>query len=253
MANLATKRPWLTARPVAHRGLHDAANGIIENTPGAALAAIAANYAIECDVQITADNEAMVFHDDELDRLTFETGAVAPRNAAELKRLPLRHTREPMPTLSEYCDLIGGRVVLFIELKSRFDGDLRIARRAVDVLRGYKGPFALMSFDPALVTEVRRLAPEMTRGFISESHYASPGWNQFVSSAGKQRLAWMLDAPRMRPQFLAHKIDDLPAGIPSALRALFGIPILTWTVRTDAQRQSAARNADQMIFEGFRA
>jgi glycerophosphoryl diester phosphodiesterase len=253
MPGRATKYSWLTARPVAHRGLHDAANGVIENTPAAALAAIAGNYAIECDVQITADNEAMVFHDDELDHLTFEAGPVAQRSAAELKRLPLRHTSEFMPTLREYCDLIGGRAVLFVELKSRFDGDLRIARRAVDVLRSYQGPFALMSFDPALVIEVRRLAPDMTRGFVSESHYASPGWNQFVSSAGKQRLAWMLDAPRMRPQFIAHKIDDLPAGIPSTLRALFGIPILTWTVRSPADRARAARYADQMIFEGFRA
>ena len=61
---------WLTARPVAHRGLHDRARGIIENMPGAALAAIEGNFSIECDIQLTADGEAMVHHDDELGRLT---------------------------------------------------------------------------------------------------------------------------------------------------------------------------------------
>lgn len=245
--------PWLTARPIAHRGLHDAKNGVIENTPGAALAAIAGNYAIECDVQITADGEAVVFHDDNLDRLTVETGALAARNAADLKRAAFNGTSERMVTLGEYCDLIAERAVLVIELKSRFDGDLRIAQRAVAVMRGYRGPFALMSFDPELVIEARRLAPEMTRGITSESRYNHPDWNELLSPIQKRRLAWMLDAPRTCPHFIAHYVNDLPAFIPSAARALFGLPVLTWTVRTDAQQANAARNADQMIFEGFRA
>ena len=46
---------WLIARPIAHRGLHDEARGIIENTPSAIAAAVAADYAIEIDLQVTAD------------------------------------------------------------------------------------------------------------------------------------------------------------------------------------------------------
>lgn len=245
--------PWLTARPIAHRGLHDAASGIVENTPGAARAAIEGNYGIECDVQITADGEAMVFHDDELDRLTTGSGALAQCNAADLQRVPFKATADRMVTLGEYCDLVAERSVLLIELKSRFDGDLRIAQRAVDVLRGYKGPFALMSFDPALVVEVRRLAPQMTRGITSESHYKHPDWKKLLTPATVRRLSWMIDTPRACPQFIAHYVNDLPALLPSAMRTLFGTPILTWTVRTDAQRINAQRNADQMIFEGFRA
>lgn len=76
--------PWLTARPIAHRGLHDEKIGVIENTPSAALAAVEVNYGIECDVQITADNEAMVFHDDTLDRLTASGGPLATRNADQM-------------------------------------------------------------------------------------------------------------------------------------------------------------------------
>jgi glycerophosphoryl diester phosphodiesterase len=249
MANL----PWLTARPIAHRGLHDAPNGVIENTPSAARAAIEGNYGIECDVQITRDGEAMIFHDDQLDRLTEATGALAQHNVVDLKRVPFRRTADRMVTLGEYCDLIAERSLLLIELKSRFDGDLRIARRAVEVMRGYKGRFALMSFDPALVVEVRRLAPEMTRGITSESRYTHPEWKKLLSTAMMRRLSWMVDAPRACPQFIAHNVNDLPALLPSTLRALFGTPVLTWTVRTDAQRMNAQRNADQMIFEGFRA
>ena len=247
-----THLPWLTARPIAHRGLHDEANGVVENTPSAALAAIAAGYGIECDLQITADDEAMVFHDDELERLTTGSGPLAMRTAEDLQRISFKGTSDRMMTLGEYCDLIAGRTVLVAELKSRFDGDLRVAQRAVDVLRNYKGPFALMSFDPALVIEVRRLAPEMTRGITSESRYNHPYW-KFLTAAQKRRLAWMTHAPSSCPQFIAHYINDLPARIPQIARARFGVPILTWTVRTDAQRARATRIADQMIFEGFRA
>lgn len=243
---------WLTARPIAHRGLHDERNGIVENTPSAALAAIAGNYGIECDLQITADNEAMVFHDDTLDRLTAGSGPVALHTAADLKRIPLKRTADRMMTIGEYCDLIAGRTLLLIELKSRFDGDLRIASRAVDVLRNYKGPFALMSFDPALIAQVRRLAPEMTRGMVSQSRYDDPYWD-FLSSAQKRSMTFLTYAASSRPQFFAHDITQLPSFATSFARALFGVPILTWTVGNDAQRTRAARVADQVIFEGFRA
>ena len=100
---------WLTARPIAHRGLHDAAHGIIENTAGAVRAAIAANYGIEIDVQISRDGEAMVHHDDVLGRLTEGEGRLDSFTAAELKLVSFRGTNEHMMTLGDLCDLVGGR------------------------------------------------------------------------------------------------------------------------------------------------
>src|SRR3954469_11712495 len=133
---------WLIARPVAHRGLHDAAHGIIENTPSAFSAAIAANYAIECDVQITADGEAMVTHDDALGRLTQGSGRLDTMTAADLKHVRFKGTAVRMMTLGELCELVAGRVTLVVELKSQFNGDRRIAARAAQVLRTYRGPVA---------------------------------------------------------------------------------------------------------------
>src|SRR5712691_7403493 len=89
---------WLIARPVAHRGLHDANAGIIENTPSAFAAAIAANYAIECDLQLSADGEAMVHHDDTLGRLTEGSGRLDAMTAADLKRVPFRASADRMMT-----------------------------------------------------------------------------------------------------------------------------------------------------------
>jgi glycerophosphoryl diester phosphodiesterase len=243
---------WLISRPIAHRGLHNAAAGTVENTASAAAAAIAGNYAIETDVQISADGEAMVFHDDDLERLTDGHGPVASKTAAELKLIPFKRTADRMMTLAEYCDLIAGRVTLVVEMKSRFDGDLRLADRVIAVLKSYAGPVAVMSFDPAPVAHVRLAGPALTRGIVAERRYDHPEWRSLTART-KRNLAYMLHATQSCPQFIAYNINDLPAPVPRLAGALFGIPVLTWTVRTDAQRARATRNADQMIFEGFRA
>ena len=120
---------WLTARPVAHRGLHDAARGIIENMPGAVTAAIAGNFAIEVDLQLTADGEAMVHHDDALGRLTEGSGPLLGKTAAELRAVNFRDTSERMMSLGDLCALVDGRVPLVIEVKSHFDGDRKLVAR----------------------------------------------------------------------------------------------------------------------------
>lgn len=240
---------WLIARPIAHRGLHDAARGIIENTAGAIDAAIAGRYGIEVDLQISSDGEAMVHHDDALGRLTDGDGRLAEMSAAELKRVPFRASAERMLTLPELLERVGGRVALVLELKSRFDGDDRLVARVAKTLAAYAGPVAAMSFDPVMIAALRRIAPHLRRGIVAERRFAelpprSAAWR-------RPALAHLLHAPMTRPDFVAYRVDDLPAPATRVAR-LLGLPILTWTVRTAAQRQQAASAADQMIFEGFR-
>lgn len=242
---------WLTARPVAHRGLHDAPGGVIENSLSAFKAAIAANYAIECDLQISADGEAMVHHDDALGRLTQGGGALASQTAAALKTVPFHDTADRMFTLGELCDLVAGRVTLVLEMKSRFDGDVRLPRRVADLLAGYAGPVAAMSFDPAQIEALAQSAPGLPRGIVAERHYDHAEWKR-LPAAQKISLAFLLHGFRTRPHFLAYRVRDLPAAAPLVARHLFGIPLLAWTVRTDADRMRARRWANQMIFEGFR-
>ncbi|QFR32180.1 glycerophosphodiester phosphodiesterase family protein [Ancylobacter sp. TS-1] len=241
---------WLTACPVAHRALHDAARGVIENTPSAVDAALARGYAIEVDIQLSADGEALVFHDDTLERLTTATGPAAALTAAALKALDLRDTGDRMMTLGELLARVGGRVPLVIELKSRFDGDTAVAARAAEILAGYDGPAALMSFDPDLVAAVRRLAPHIPRGITMEHRYDDPEWD-FLSPATKFAWGNLLHFPRTRPDFVAHYVRELPSTAVSLARHAVALPLLTWTVRTPEDRAVAARHADQMIFEGF--
>jgi glycerophosphoryl diester phosphodiesterase len=242
---------WLTARPIAHRGLHDPAQGIIENTASAAAAAIAGRYGIEADLQISADGEAMVYHDDTLGRLTDGAGAVCDMSAAALKRVPFRATADRMMTLGDLLDLVAGRATLVIELKSRFDGDLRLATRTAALLARYHGPIGVMSFDPALIAELRRIAPRIVRGIAAGRRYPLLAWD-LLSPAQRFELTFLLHGWNSRPGFLAYRVNDLAAVVPRAARLMFGLPLLTWTVRTVQERAMAARFADQMVFEGFR-
>jgi glycerophosphoryl diester phosphodiesterase len=241
---------WLTARPVAHRGLHDRARGIIENMPGAVTAAISGNFAIEVDIQLSADGEAMVHHDDALGRLTDGAGALLKLTAAELKAVPFKDTPERMMTLGDLCALTSGRVPLVIEVKSHFDGDRKLVKRMADVLASYRGPAVGMSFDPDQVMALRELAPQLPRGIVAERHYTAEDWPE-ASPAQRRDMTHLRHFFRTRPHFVSYSVNDLPAVAPWITRHIFGLPLLTWTVRTQEQRERTARYADQMTFEGF--
>ncbi|MFI5011831.1 MAG: glycerophosphodiester phosphodiesterase family protein [Hyphomicrobiales bacterium] len=248
---MSTALQWLVARPIAHRGLHDKAGGVIENTASAARAAIAARFAIECDVQLSADGEAMVFHDFTLERLTQGEGRVDAASAEALSALPMRGTQDRIMTLGDWLSLVAGRVPVVIEIKSSFAGDMRLTRRTVEVVEGYGGPFALKSFDPRVVTVLRDIAPEMPRGIIAMNSY---GYSDYLglSALEKHALANLLHFPQTKPDFLSWWIGDLPTAAPFLCRTQLGLPLMSWTVRTEQERELAAAHADQMVFEGFR-
>lgn len=242
---------WLVARPIAHRGLHDLAAGVIENSFAAADAAIAGRFGIECDVQLSADGEAMVFHDFVLDRLTGEVGAVSARTAQALAVIPFKDGSGTIPTLTAFLDRIAGRVPLVIEIKSRFDGDLALTRRAAEIVLQHPGqPIVFKSFDPVIVTALREIAPPIPRGIVAMLAY-DYGDYAHLDAGQKHALANLLHFSESRPDFLSWKVGDLPSAAPYLCRKALGMPVMSWTVRTPEDREKARAHADQMVFEGF--
>ena len=230
---------WLAGQDYAHRGLHDAT--IPENSPQAFAAAIARGMGIECDVQRTADGEAVVFHDWDLDRLTDASGPVAERTAADLATIPLAGNGQPIPRLSSVLEQIAGRVPLLIEVKSKRDLPVEALCAAVHRdLKGYAGHCAVMSFDPRVAFWFARHSPHRVRGLV----VTEEGAKGLVGHI-RRWLAFRL----ARPDFLAYDIRDLPSAFPTRRRAR-GVPVLTWTVRSPDLRARAAIYADAPIAEG---
>jgi glycerophosphoryl diester phosphodiesterase len=237
---------WLK-RPIAHRGLHQA--GGVENSASAVAAAIAAGYAIEVDLQCARDGLSVVFHDKALDRLTAETGAVASRDAPDLCAIPLRGSADRILSLDGLLGLVGGRVPLIIEIKSTWGGDPRYEANIAERLKSYSGRVAVMSFDPYSVEAFRTLAPSLPRGLVSERFADRHDWSQ-LSASRRFAMRHLLTAAIARPHFIAYDIKALPALAPAIARRLFRLPLLTWTVRDEADKAKARRYADAMIFEG---
>ena len=223
----------LFAKPFAHRGLHGA--GVVENSRAAFRAAIGAGHGIELDVQATADGEAIVFHDYELSRLTTGEGRLAAMSAATLNSIPLRGESDGLPTLKEILELIDGRAPLLIEVKSPGRRVAALSGAVRRALVGYEGPVAVMSFNPSVPRWFAEHSPDVLRGLV-------------VTEEGRPergRLKRRLSLLWSKADFLAYDIRDLP----SAFATASSLPVATWTVRSEAQRATAAAYADQIIYE----
>jgi glycerophosphoryl diester phosphodiesterase len=242
--------PWLIARPIAHRGLHSRLKGIVENTPAAARAAVARGYAIECDVQATRDGEAFVFHDETLERLTKAEGRLDRLDAREVARIGYKESDETIVSLGAFLAAVAGRVPVVVEIKSRFDGDLRLAERTLGVVTTYGGPIALKSFDTEPLAYLRSEGAACPLGVVAEASYAGPYW-AFVSSERRDALGDWRDYPKVQPDFLSWNATDLPHAVPMLCREGIGMPVMTWTVRSAAARARVAPWVDQIVFEGF--
>ncbi|MBC7479805.1 MAG: phosphodiesterase [Pseudorhodobacter sp.] len=242
------------SRPIAHRGYHDRAAGCFENSLSAAAAAIAAGYGIEMDLQLSADGVPMVFHDDDLDRLTEQGGPVSARNAADLQGMRLAGGADMIPTLAQVLALVAGRVPLLIEIKAQTltlsptDGRLEAATAAV--LAGYHGPVALMSFNPDCIAHMARLAPHLPRGLTTDQ-FDPADWAP-VPPETCDRLRSIPDYDATDSSFLSHGASDLASPRVAQIKAA-GAAILCWTIRS-AQAEAAARKiAANITFEGYAA
>ena len=238
---------WLVARPIAHRGFHNKIN-VIENTESAFAAAIKHDYAIECDVQLTADGEVIVFHDDDLDRLTEAKGPVKVRTTNELKGVKLKSTGDRMQTLAELLEQVDGRATLVIELKSLWDGNEALAERALQVLENYSGAHCLMSFDPDLVACLRELSPQTARGIVAD-RTTDPYYNALPLEK-RYSMRTFAHLAQTQPHFVSYNWRDLPFEPVSEIRAA-GHPVITWTVRSKEEASQALRYCDQVTFEGY--
>lgn len=241
---------WLL-RPISHRGLHDAAQGVIENTPTAFQAALDAGYAIELDLQEAGDGVPMVFHDATLDRLTDATGPLKMQTSQNLKRVNFMATSDRMQTLDELLEQVAGQAPLAIEIKSDWGPRGPFERRIARSLDDYRGRVAVMSFDPDSIAALRDAAPGIARGLVAERFRARRHWAH-LSNARRAAMRHLLTAFMIAPHFIAYDVRGLPSLAPFLARHLFRRPLLAWTVRSETERRLAERWADAIIFENLR-
>lgn len=244
-------------RPIAHRGLHDAARGRIENTAPAFAAAIEKGYGIECDLRPAADGLPIVFHDEHLERLVDGEGPVAGLTPSDLARLRYKGQPTRIMTFAGLLEEVDGRVPLLVEVKSEWDPpDMAFLGQIAALASAYKGPVALMSFDPAVMTALKALAPGVPRGIVSglyKDEHGETWWRERIDEARASDLARLLESGPVEPSFYAYHVKALPTPVTEMVRRVLGLPLFTWTVRSEEDRKAAALWADAPIFEGYLA
>ena len=237
---MASLPAWVTDCPIAHRGLHGAS--CPENSLAAFAASAEAGLPLELDVHASVDAEAVVFHDTSLARITGVPGDVRTWPWHRLRRLALAGTQECIPSLVEVLRMVEGRVPVVVEIKN--EGPVGVVERAVArVLDHYEGAFAVQSFNPLSMAWFRRERPAWLRGLLA-GDMDETGYGR-VKRVILQRL---LLAPHVRPSYIGYDLRALPEPSVSLLRRL-GVPVLAWTVRTEAEQARALELADNYIFE----
>ncbi len=239
---------WLVHRPIAHRGLHNEKQGLVENCESSFAAAINHEFSIETDIQLTQDGEAVVFHDDDVARVLDGQGKVKDLTLRQLKAMRYKQGKDRIQTLSELLEQVDGQSTVVIEIKSLWDDDTTLTDRAVKVLSQYHGPFALMSFDPDLIARVAATADQMVRGITADrviDAYYNP-----LPVAKRVAMREMWHTPESRPHFVSFDFHQLPFAPITEIKAA-GHPILSWTIENEADAAQARRYADQITFENF--
>jgi glycerophosphoryl diester phosphodiesterase len=233
--------------PVAHRGLWSR-DGAPENSLAAFQAACQAGYGIELDVQLSADGEAMVFHDDDLKRMTGAEGRLRDRTAADLSELRLAGTHERIPTLAQTLAIVGHRAMVHVELKTPYGEVGPLEQRAHDILIDHSGPVCVIGFNPYSHAWFADRFPGVLRGLDSYDYARAP----HLGDEQREAFARLEHVSIARPHFLALSVDMLPNERAAELRAQ-GMPVVAWTVRDPARWDQIKDHCDNLIFEGFQA
>ena len=238
-------------RPIAHRGFHDARKGRIENTMPAFEAAIAHGYGIECDLRAASGGLPVVFHDETINRLIAGKGPVAALGLQDLKRLTYKNSDTRISTFAELLDAVDGKVPLLVEVKSEWDlPDGAFLSKIAELAANYRGPIALMSFDPDVMAALKDLCPNVPRGIVSGTFAGAGWWNRKISKTRGASLRDLLESGPIAPDFYAYQVSALPTPVTRFTREVLGLPLFTWTVRTTADRAAASKWSDAPIFEG---
>ncbi len=236
----------LFAPPFAHRGLWRP-DGPPENSLAAFDAACIAGYGIELDVFLSADGEAVVFHDDDLERMTGAPGKVWDRTAAELGALALKGGPERIPTLKHTLDVVAGRAMLLVEIKAGPGLGGPLETRVAELLDDYWGAAAVISFAAGPLAWFARHRPDRLRGLDAMTLAADD-----LAASPQAESAFENACALAEPHFLALQLDTAAGPLAARFRAN-GRPVVAWTVRSAADAAKVAPCSDNFIFEGFTA
>ena len=239
----AQNRDLILSRPIAHRGLYG--GGVPENSMAAYEAAMRAGCAIEVDVQLTRDGVPVLFHDAHLQRMTGVKKRLTHMRHRDVQKLRLAGTVHGIPTFAEFLRHGGGEVPILVEIK-RNRGSKGIERAVCDLLGGYSGSYAVQSFNPLAVRQVKKIDPSIFCGLLSSKFEDLKLMFLKKQAVRNARLFFIA-----KPDFISFEIGSFPNRRIAGFREELGLPVLGWTVKTKEDIERALQYCDNIIFENI--
>jgi glycerophosphoryl diester phosphodiesterase len=235
-------REELLKTPIAHRGYFNAEHP--ENSLGAFARAVEHGFAVELDIQMTKDDVIVVFHDNDLKRVCGVDKKVKELTYAEIKELRLLDSNEGVPTFQEVLDVLDSKVLVVVEFKSVSGKNEILVDKAIEMLNAYPGKFVVQSFDPTIVRQLMKKAPEFRRGLLvgdmKETEY--PAALRYV-------LSHMMVNSMCKPEFIDTDLNWCPRLMEKWHKQ--GKLLICYTARTLEQYEFAINKYDNVIFEQF--
>ena len=226
---------------IAHRGLHS--DIIPENSLSSFSEAIKYNYAIENDIHITKDDQVVVFHDDTLLRMCGVDKKIEECTLNELNKLTLKNTSEKIPTLKECLDLVNGQVPLLIEFKCLDKNTCeKLCVKANEILKEYKGEYAIQSFYPFVLNWYKKYRPDVLRGQLASA------FNK--ENISKKLLGAMMFNFIARPQFISYEHFH-KNNIFLKICLFLGAYPVAWTYKEQKHIDETKDTFNNYIFEKF--
>ena len=234
----------------AHRGLHDPALGIPENSMAAFRRAVEHGFGAELDVHLMVDGGLAVVHDSSLKRVCGADVCIEDLTAADLARYPLMGTQETIPLLSQVLELFQGKTPLVIELKVERGNAAALTDGVMAALEGWTGAYCLESFHPAALLRLKEKYPQVLRGQLSQN-FLKPEEANGLSLPVRFALTNLLTTAFTRPDFIAYGWKDRGNASLRLMKALYGVHEVSWTVRDRETMDALDRAGAASIFEGF--
>lgn len=231
----------------AHRGFHNKEVKRPENSMKAFEMAVELGYGIELDVQLTKDNQVVVFHDFDLKRICGEDKQVSDLTYEELRAYTLLDSEEGIPLFSDVLKMVDGRIPLLVELKCKNAKD-RIAPEADRILSGYKGTYYIESFHPIALRWYRYNRPDIIRGQLAECYGPQKKVSKSIIFFLQQHLMFNVVC---RPDFISYNWRHQKEFSLNICKYVFGSPLAAWTVRSKEQLEKSVNKFDSIIFENF--
>jgi glycerophosphoryl diester phosphodiesterase len=165
--------------------------------------------------------------------------------ADEIRKMKLKETDQPIPSFRDVLALVGGKVPLWIEIKTT-ERRKETVDEVMEHLSDYHGDYSICSFDPLILLELKRRYPHVVRGIIVESYVKKNDVPWYIAVVLLFSLLNFLTRPDYQSYDVAQRHHPT-----YGFNRLLGAHSIFWVVRSQTEEEKIRKSCDNFVFEHY--